>query len=156
MATRKDATLELVITDMATLVHPPTTLEPIKQDDKTPGKPSDHGVIHVAPRSDANFKMERHKKTVHLRPMPHSRVTDFMKEIGQHDWHEVYENQDPHEKAQQFHQTIVHILNKHLPEKTIKMSSLDKTWFNPALKLMYNKMQKEYFSNVKSTKIKSL
>ena len=36
------------------------------------------------------------------------------------------------------------------------MSSLDKTWFNPALKLKYNEMQKEYFSKGKSTKWKSL
>ena len=58
VATRKDATLELVITDMSTLFHPPTTLEPIKQDDKSSGKPSDHGVIVVAPRTDITFKQE--------------------------------------------------------------------------------------------------
>ena len=103
VATRKDATLELVITDMATLVHSPTTLEPIKQDDKTPGKPSDHGVIIVAPRTDTNFTKERHKKTVHIRPMPQSRVGEFMRDIRTQEWTEVYESKDPHDKAQLFH-----------------------------------------------------
>ena len=153
--TRKDAILEFVITDMTTLFHPPTTLEPIKQDDKT-GKPSDHDVLIVAPRTDVNFKMERHKKTVHIRPMPQSKVAEFMCELGKHEWSEVYENKDPHDKTQQFHQTMLHILNKHLPQKTVKMSSLDKTWFNPALKLMYNKMQQEYYKYGRSLKWKSL
>ena len=36
------------------------------------------------------------------------------------------------------------------------MTSLDKPWFNPALKLKYNEMQKEYFSNRKSDKWKKL
>ena len=36
------------------------------------------------------------------------------------------------------------------------MTSLDKTWFSPSLKLKYNKMQKEYFKNGKSNKWKKL
>ena len=112
VATRKDATLELVITDMSTLVHPSTTLDPIRQDDKTSGKQSDHGVNIVAPRTDLNFKKERHKKTVHVRPMPQSKVAEFMKDIGTHAWPEVYENVDPHDKAQAFHQSLVHKLKK--------------------------------------------
>ena len=88
--------------------------------------------------------------------MPQSKVAEFMKDVGTHAWPEVYENVDPHDKAQAFHQSLVHKLNKHLPEKRVKMSSLDKTWFNPALKLKYNKMQKEFFRNGKSTKWRSL
>ena len=65
VATRKKRTIELVITDMATLLHPPTTLEPIKQDDNTTGKPSNHNVGIVAPMSDINFQVQRHKKKVH-------------------------------------------------------------------------------------------
>ena len=36
------------------------------------------------------------------------------------------------------------------------MTSLDKTWFSPSLKLKYNDMQKEYFKNGKSSKWKKL
>ena len=51
LATRNESALELVITDMATLFHPPTTLKPLNQDEKTSGKPRDHNVIIVAPRT---------------------------------------------------------------------------------------------------------
>ena len=71
---------------MATLLHPPTTRDPIKQDDNTNGKPSDHNVVTVAPRSGINFKVERHKKKVHVMPMPDSKVSAFMRDIGTYKW----------------------------------------------------------------------
>ena len=86
VSTQKKTTLELVITDMATLLHPPTTRDPIKQDDNTTGKPSDHNVVTVAPRSGINFKVERHKKKVHVMPMPDSKVSAFMRDIGTYKW----------------------------------------------------------------------
>ena len=93
---------------MATLLHPPTTLDPIKQDDNTTGKPSDHNVVIVAPRSDVNFQVQRHKKRIHLRPMPDSKVSSFMRDIAKHEWSEIYQCDDPHEKADLFHQIILH------------------------------------------------
>ena len=81
-----------------------------------------------------------------------SKVADYMREMGKHMWQEVIEISDPHEKAHKFHETLTHILDKHLKTKTIKITSLDKNWFNPALKLKYSEMQKEYFSNGKSAK----
>jgi hypothetical protein len=48
VATRNQRTLELVITCMATMLHPPTTLDPLKQDENSTGKPSDHNVVVVA------------------------------------------------------------------------------------------------------------
>ena len=142
VATRKSSTLELVITDMATMLHPPTTLDPLKQDPNTGGKPSDHGVVIVAPKSDSNFKVEQHKKKVHIRPMPKSRVAEYMRDIGSQDWSQLFNCNNPHEKAELFHQTILHKMNKHMPEKIVKMTSLDKNWFNPALKLKYSEKQK--------------
>ena len=156
VATRKSSTLELVITDMATMFHPPTTLDPLKQDENTPGKPSDHGVIIVAPKSDVNFRLERHKRKVHVRPMPKSRVAAYMRDVGTHNWSEVFNCDDPHQKAEQFHNIIVHKMNNHIPEKVVKMTTLDKNWFNPSLKMMYNEMHKEYFKNGKSSKWKRL
>ena len=152
VSTRKNTTLELVITDMATLLHPPTTLDPIKQDDYTTGKPSDHNVVIVAPRSYINFKVERRKKKVHVRPMPDSKVPAFMRDIGTYKWDEVYQC----EEAYNFHQILLHKMNKYLPEKTVKITSLDKTWFHPALKLKYNEMQKEYYKHGQSDKSKIL
>ena len=110
------STLELVITDIATMFYEPTTLEPIKQDENTKGKPSDHNVIIVAPRTDINFRKKRHKRKVTFRPQPTSKVSDFMCELGSQSWEEAYQNDDSHGKAQNFHRTLISMLNKHLKE----------------------------------------
>jgi hypothetical protein len=47
-------------------------------------------------------------------------------------------------------------LDKHIKVKTVKNTSLNKHCFNPALKLKYNEMQKEYFRNRKSENWKRL
>ena len=156
VATRDKNTLELVITSMATLFYPPTTLKPLAQDENSKGKPADHNIVIIAPKADLKYKVERHKTTIHVRPQPKSRVSSFMLDLGTHNWHEVISQEDPHDKASQFHNTMITLLNKHLPVKTVKMSSLDKKWFNPALKLLYISMQKEFFKNRKSQEWKSL
>ena len=68
--TTKSSILELVITDMATMFYQPTTPDRFNQDKNSKGKPSDHNVIIVAPRTKISFKKERHKKRIHLRPQP--------------------------------------------------------------------------------------
>ena len=152
VATRNSATLELIITDMATLFHPPTTQEPFKEDKSSKGKPSDHNVIIVAPKSNTQFKIKRHNTKIHVRPQPRSKVIEYMREIGLHSWPEVFETEDPHYKAQKFHTTLVSNLEKHLKTKIVNITSVDKPWFNPSLKLKYNEMQKEYFKHGKSAR----
>ena len=80
----------------------------------------------MAPKSDANLRLERHKRKVHVRPMPRSRVAAYVRDVGAHDWSEVFKCNNPHEKAEQFNNTIVHKMNNHNPEKVLKMTSLDK------------------------------
>ena len=45
---------------------------------------------------------------------------------------------------------------KQFPVKSVRMSSLDKKWFNPTLKIQYKEMQHEFFKNRKSEKLKHL
>ena len=156
VATRDTAVLENVITNMATLFHPPTTLSPLKQDENKNGKPSDHNIIVMAPKSDQQFKQKRKKRKVSIRPLPESKVADFMKEFSNHNWREVLECPNANVKTVNFHSTLIRILSKHLKEKHVYMTSLDKKWFNPGLKLKYREMQCEFFINGKSQKWKKL
>ena len=64
-----------------------------------------------------------------------------MQETGQYTWNEAYQTQNPHDKAQHFHETLIAILRKHLKTKSVNISSLDKSWFNQAIKLKYDTMQ---------------
>ena len=125
--------LSLGSEDMATMFYEPTTLDPLNQDDGSEGKPSDHNVIVVAPRTDISFKKETHKRKITLRPQPASKVANFRRELGEHSWDEVFQTEDAHTKAYNFHKTLIGALNKHLQVKYVNMTSLDKPWFNPAL-----------------------
>ena len=46
--TRFTSTLEYVITDLHTLIHPATTLPPLEQDEGSKGKKSDHNICIIA------------------------------------------------------------------------------------------------------------
>ena len=156
VGTRHGTTLEFIITDMATLFHPPTIKEPLIQDEGVAGKPSDHNVVIAAPRSDVNFKLERHKKKVQIRPRPNSSKATFIVSLAGHEWPEIKSAEDAHEKARAFHETLTKHNDKYFPVKTVKMTTLDKPWFSPALKLKFNEMQSEFFKNGKTPRWKSL
>ena len=47
-------------------------------------------------------------------------------------------------------------LEKHLPEKTVIMSNLDKDWMNPDLKQKLRQMQRERLKNGNSLHFKKL
>ena len=72
------------------------------------------------------------------------------------DWAEVYNEKDANEKVKRFHTIIRAILEEHFPEKCVKISSLDKKWFNPELKQIHRKMQREFYKKRKSPKWKKL
>ena len=155
VATQETSTLENVITNMATLFHPPTTRPPLKQDKDKKGKPSDHNIIIMAPKSNIQFKQKRKVRKVAVRALPDSKVASFMVELGSYNWSEVFECEDSNVKNASFHTILIRILNKHMKEKHVSMTSLDKKWFNPSLKLMYREMQDEYYKIGKSPKWKT-
>ena len=68
--TRKNAVLEILLTDLHTLYHPPTTLPPLQVDVDKKGKDSDHDVMLFAPLTNMNYKVDRVKKTIKTRPIP--------------------------------------------------------------------------------------
>ena len=72
--TRKSATLEIVLTDLHTLYHPPTTLPPLQVDVNKAGKDSDHDVVLFAPLNNVEYKKKRVKKTIKIRPVLDSQV----------------------------------------------------------------------------------
>jgi hypothetical protein len=61
VATCDAAVLEYVITNMATLFHPLMNLPPIKKYENRNGKPSNHFIIVMAPKSKTVFQQKRKK-----------------------------------------------------------------------------------------------
>ena len=154
--TRKSATLEILLTDLHTLYHPPTTLPPLQVDSNKKGKDSDHDVVLFAPVQNLNYRQERIKKTIRIRPVLESQVLKFEKDLANHPWQEVLENQTADKQAEIFHSFLRKKLDFYFPEKTVKISSLDKKWFSPTLKQLHRKMQREFHKKRNSQKYKTL
>ena len=147
-----NATLEIILTDLAHCYHPPTSLPPLEVDQGKDGKPSDHNGIILAPKSNDDFFIPREKKVVTVRPLPESQVLEFGKLMVNHTWNEVYQVTDVNKKVENFHSTLRMWLVQLFAEKNIKISILDKKWCSPALKKLLRKVQREFYKNKKSDK----
>ena len=145
VGTRKEATLEIILSDIMTLYHPPTTLAPLQVDKGKKGKNSDHYNLVFAPRSDPNFMIEQQKREIKTRPLPDSMIPLFGKEIQKQTWENVFFKENLNSKVFNFHRTILQICDKFFPTKTIKISNLDKKRITPELKTLSRKIKKEYF-----------
>ena len=154
--TRKSAILEVILTDLATIFHPPSSLSPLEVDKGKKGSNSDHNIIVFPPSTNIQFKRDRQVSVVKHRPLPPSSVKEFGREIVTHSWIEVLECEDGHQKAKNFHNTITKLRDKYFPEKAVRMTSFDKGWMHPALKSLHSEMTKEFFKNRKSKKWKQL
>ena len=103
VGTRKEATLEIILSDIMTLYHPPTTLAPLQVDKGKKGKNSDHYNLVFAPRSDPNFMIEQQKREIKTRPLPDSMIPLFGKEIQKQTWENVFFKENLNSKVLNFH-----------------------------------------------------
>ena len=156
VATRQGVALQLVLSDLHTFLHPATALPPLQVDDQAKGKDGDHQALILAPKASKEFKVEREKTVVNSRPMPESKVNDFMKELTEHKWDEVKNETNADLKTEMFHTYIRTLLDKHLPEKRVTMTNLDKPWMNPELKQLLRQVQRERLRNGKNGRFKKL
>ena len=94
VGTRKQATLEIILSDLINLYHPPTTKPPLQVDENKKGADSDHYIVIFAPKSDLVFQVPRMKKVVKTRPLPDSKIPLFGREIQNQSWGEVFHEED--------------------------------------------------------------
>ena len=85
-----------------------------------------------------------------------SDMDQFTELINMHSWGEVLDEQDINTKVENFHKTLRTKLDQFLPEKTVRVSYLDKKWMSPQLKNINRKLKREFFKNRKSQKWKNL
>ena len=156
VGTRNQATLEIILSDLINLYHPPTVLDPLKVDEGKAGKDSDHNIVIFAPRSDANFRVERKKKSIKTRPIPESCIPSFSREIQNQAWEGVLNEKDIDTKVYNFHKTLLLICDQYFPEKKITISNLDKRWITLELKTLSRKIKAEFYRNRKSPKWRKL
>ena len=57
--TRKEAILEIILSDISNLYHPPTTLPPLQADPEKGGSDSDHNIVIFAPMNNPDYHIKR-------------------------------------------------------------------------------------------------
>ena len=74
------------------------------------------------PKTNLQFKKDRQYVTVKNRPLPASRLQLFGQVFVQHSWREVLECEDGHQKAENFHTTLVSLLDKNFSQKNVNLA----------------------------------
>ena len=153
--TRKSAILEKIITDLHTLYQPPQCLAPLQVDDDKSGVDSDHNIAILAPImiSDNRKYLKRSVKT---RPLQQTGIDQFTEFISNYTWQEVLGEANIDQKVTNFHFLLRSKLDEYCPEKTMRISCLDKKWMTPQLKNLNRKVKREFFKNRKSQKWRTL
>ena len=154
--TRKSATLEVVLTDLHTLFHPPNTLPPLEVDTDKQGHDSDHNIVVFAPKMNKNYHKTLNKKTIKTRPLPESQILKFEHDLAMYPWDEEFKNVSVDGQVEIFHFFLRNKLEEYFPEKITKMSGLDKKWMGPHLKQINRAMKREFYKNRRSQKYKKL
>ena len=117
---------------------------------------SDHQSIILAPKASAQFVVKREKRKIKTRPMPQSQIDQFCAEFTCHRWEEVLSSEDVNVKTELYHKYQRDMLDKYFPEKTVTISSLDKSWMTPELKQLLRQVQRERLAKGKSDQFKKL
>ena len=143
--TRFSATLEIVLTDLHSLFHPPTPLPPLQVDQDKQGKDGDHNVVVLAPVCNSTYQIIRKKKKIVTRPLPKSGMESFEKALVFYPWDEQFLNKSVDEKVNIFHTFLKTNLDKYLPEKVTHLSNMDRKWMSPQLKQIHRAMQREFY-----------
>ena len=137
------------------MYQPPECLPPLEVDDDKTGKNSDHNIAVLAPILVTNNRKVE-KRLVKTRPLPDEGVNLFSHFMSTHTWDEVLGEENIDQKVSNFHNTLTTKLEEFCPQKTIKISYLDKKWMTPQLKNLNRKVKREFFKNRKSLKWQKL
>ena len=115
--TRNSTTLEIILTDLHTLFHPPTTLPPIQVDTDKKGKDSDHNTVVFAPKDNLQYRSEVKKKIIKTRPLPESTFFKFEEKLIKYPWEQVFIGKGVDTQVEIFHNFLRSNLEKCFPEK---------------------------------------
>ena len=156
VATRQGAALQLVITDLHTFLHPPTSQPPIQVDEGSWEKDGDHRTLILAPKANIDFIVQKERRQVTTRPMPDTQVNAFCSELTKYKWENIMNTENIDKKVENFHKYIVDKVDQYFPEKKVFMTNMDKYWMTPELKQLLRKAQRERLKNGKSDLFKKL
>ena len=110
----------------------------------------------MVPINMVNNKAARTFRKVTVRPMPEAAMSDYDVEMQNHDWGNLFSAQSAHEKAVILQSEHASIVEKHFPQKEIRVASDDRPWWTQQLQELHRKKQRIYHKERKSLKWKAM
>ena len=148
-----DATLDVIITNVAALYNSPYTLPALENDDDCSGVPSDHLIVVMKPLALTDQPANRvNHKIIKYRSFPDSAIRQMGQWLQSQSWHEIYQLTCPEMKAARFEEIIMEKVNILFPEKSMRLKRNDKPWVDSQLLKVDRKRKREYNKNKKSEK----
>ena len=133
--TRNNAILDLIMTNIDNqLYENPITLPSIST--------SDHLCVFYVPRNYSKPKIT--KKTIMIREFKKSAIIEFASWLINHDWSPLYEISDVDQKIAYFSTITWLMIDKFFPLKKIDISSSDKEWITPKIKILIKQRQRAH------------
>ena len=124
--TRKNKTLDKIITNMYELYNVPIILPPIGR--------SDHNSVLCRPWPKCSSMYKLNTTQVVRRCAGHNERSLFVNAISNINWNNLYNMPSCQEKFDAFSDTITNLLDTYLPMKAVKRVTNDKPWVTPQYK----------------------
>ena len=154
LPTRGDKILDIIIMNTPQLYKSPTIIPPVPCDDPNAGVPSDHSVPVCVPHTDRYSRPARKYKTISYRPLPDAAINKFGQWITKESFDIMDDDISTSEKAKNLQDLLLSKLDELCPITSFKLSSQDKAWMNPELKVLKRRKMREYEKKGKSEKYK--
>ena len=136
--------------------NPPSTLEPLDNDEDNSGKPTDHLTVIWKPLTNENPSKSKFYKSITYWPFPESGIREMGQWIQSQTWHDVFNSMDVNIKVDNFEKLLIEKVNLYFPEKNIRINEMDKPWMNIQLIKLDRRRKREYTKHKKSAKWQKL
>ena len=154
--TYADKTIDLIITDMHTLYHPPVPCHQLLPDDPVAAAPSDHLGNLLLPRTFSGVTSSRKYKTITVRPLTDSQIAAIGRWIAVEKWDFIDAIADVDEQLETFTTSTFYFLDTVAPLKEVRIAMDDPPWMNTRIKNIIRKRNREYDDHHKSEKWRKL
>ena len=154
--THGEKCLDVLITNIASLYHPPEIVPAVPADDPTRAKPSDHLVPVMYPISGASGTVSRTYTSKLRRPMPDSAIRDFGQWLVGEKWSGLAEEEGPDAKWCNFNALLKDKFEEHFPQKEVKISNEDLPFIDWKLKKLKRQLMRKYQTDGKSSSYERL
>ena len=154
--THGDKPLDLIITDMHTLYHPPLPSHYLLPDHPADASPSDHLGNLLVPRSIPGVASSRVYRTLLIRPLTESQIAAIGRWIATESWSHLLAVPDVDSQLDYFTSSVFLMLNTVAPEKEVKIALDDPPWMNTRIKTTIRQRNREFDKHFKSEKWRKL